>query len=362
MQPSDSPTTAVSPPPRPSYTAGSGGQQRPRWVHLALFVICIAWFRIATVLADSAGTGFALRLNLADQQPLLSAVALLFLVVVGIGALHSMNRGLAPLRWVLGLTSRDTSLQEFGTGAALGWGVAAVTALTMFLGRSLHAQIWTTTHAFVLLIVGLLTIGIVTLAKVLAVFGYGFQNLIEAIGQARATLLVLLLVFVDEVFTRTPYGTPDGYRILVAACAALVLSLCWLRTRAVWLGWGAWFGWAVSTAFLFGLPLGSDSADAAIVVARGAGPAWLTGYAYGPSAALPMLVLLVAVIPILLQVTDEYAWRYTRKPLIPAGIPVDIPPPAAHVQAEAAAAPLAPTLVQIHPIPPPPPPADIATD
>jgi hypothetical protein len=316
-----------------------------------LFLICIAWFRIASVLADSAAIGFALRLNLIDEEPLLSAIALLFLIVVGIGALHSIQRGLTPLRLSMGLSDRETSFEEWGTGVALGWGVAAVTALAMFLGRSLHAQIWTTPHAFVLLLLGLATLAAATLAKMLAIYGYGFRHLTVAIGPTRATLVLVVLAFADAVFTGTPYGTPDGIRILVSTVAALVLCLCWLRTHAVWLGWGAWFGWAASTALVFGLALGPASADAALVAARGAGPAWLTGYTYGPSAALPMLVLLLAVIPILFRVTDEYAWRYTRPPLIPAGIPVDIPPPAAHTQLEAVPPPPV-ALVQIHPVAP----------
>jgi hypothetical protein len=205
------------------------------------------------------------------------------------------------------------------------------------------------------------SLALLTLSKVLVLYGYGFQHLIEGTGPVRATAILVAIVTIDATLGESTYGTPDGSRVLVSALGALLLCLCWLRTRGLWMGWGAWFGWAASTALIFGLPLGPAASYASVVDARAVGPIWLTGGEYGPSAAGFLILLLLAVIPLLVRITDEYAWRYTRRPIVPAGIPVDIPAPAAHAAMEEPA-PAPTSLVQIQPIAPAPASQDVASD
>ena len=352
MQPIHPPTTATPPPPLPS--AGASLQHAravrsgSRSGRIALFFACVAWYRIAAGLASSSANGFAIRFDLAAWQPLIEAVALLFLVLLGLTILRTMERTLVPLQLNLGLPSRPTAREEWSLGAALGWAVAASSALVLVVAKSLHIQFWTSPHAFVVLGLGAVALLLSTLAKLLAIYGYGFQHLIEASGPVRATVVLLILVALDAATTPTPYGTADGVRVLIALLAALLLCLCWLRSRGLWLGWGMWFGWSASTALLFGLPLGSFS-EVAVVDARVSGPLWITGGFYGPTASILLGLLLICTIPVLIRLSDEYAWLYTRKPLVPAGIPVEIPPPAAHETIELPPAP-PPSLVQIQPV------------
>jgi hypothetical protein len=169
-------------------------------------------------------------------------------------------------------------------------------------------------------------------------------------------LILVALTAVHAAYTATPYGTPDGTRILIAMLMTLLLSLCWLRTHGLWLLWGVSFAWAASTAVLFGLPLSGDNSFSSIVDARAYGPAWLTGGGYGPAAALLSVLFLLAAIPILVRATSDYAWKYTHPPLVPGGYDVTIAPPVAHVAMEQAgdfAQPVNPgTLVQILPATP----------
>jgi len=309
----------------------------------------VIWYRIAAGLASSSANGFAVRFDLAAGQPLIEAVALLFLVLLGLAVLRTMERTLIPLRLNLGLPSRMTAREEWSLGAALGWAVAAGSALILVLTKSLNVQLWTSPHAFVLLGLGAAALALSTLAKLLAIYGYGFQHIIEASGPVRATVVLLILVGLDAATTPTPYGTADGVRVLVAVLAALVFCLCWLRSRGLWLGWGMWFGWSASTALLFGLPLGASFPETAVVDARVSGPLWVTGGFYGPAASILLGLLLICSIPLLIRLSDEYAWLYTRQPLVPAGIPVEIPPPAAHETLEPSPAP-PPPLVQIQPV------------
>jgi hypothetical protein len=90
-----------------------------------------------------------------------------------------------------------------------------------------------------------------------------------------------------------------------------------------------------------------------VVDARVGAPVWITGGYYGPAASALLVLLLVVAIPLVVRTTSDYAWNYTRKPIVPAGIPVDIPAPAAHATMEQTSPP-PPALVQIQPVAPAP--------
>lgn len=356
-----SPTASPPPPPKPA-TAGEAGdvRGRRRWQHVTLFCGCVIWYAVAHAVAASTASGFAVRFNLGDEQPLLDALALLFLVVVGIAALRARDPGAGMLHTSLGLPKRVTWTEEWGIGAALGWGISAAGALLMLLARALHVQLWTAPRAFWLLGVSGAALAIGTLAKVLALYGYGFRHLVEAVGTARATLLMIAVVAAHSMLTPTA-GRADGVRLLGSAAGALLLCLCWARTRAAWMGWGVWFGWAASTALLFGLPLGANLSYSALVDGRAVGHLWLTGGEYGPSAAISEVLLALAAVPLLMRLTDEFAWRYARKEILPAGIPVDVRAPAAHAAMEVPTSSAA-SLVQIQPLAPMREGTDVASD
>jgi hypothetical protein len=282
-------------------------------LQLALFAAAILWYFYAQALSADAASILELRFDLGAALPLVQAILLLFFLVCGLVLLCSIEHRRAPLRLTLGLPRRATSRAEWATGAAIGWGLAVAAVLPMAIARTLNVQLWTAPHAFTLLGLSLLTLGVATLAHALAIYGYGFQRLIEATGAARATLILVALTTVHAAYTATPYGTPDGTRILVAMLMTLLLSLCWLRTHGLWLMWGLSFAWTASIAVLFGLPLSGDNSFSSIVDARAYGPAWLTGGEYGPAAALLSILFLLAAIPILVRASSDYAWSYTLR-------------------------------------------------
>ncbi len=337
--------TPIVPPPANSV---AGRLSRPRSLDFALFVASNLWYLCAQALSASAASALGKSFDLGDWLPLLEAALLLFLLVCGLALLRRIEHRLAPLRITLGLPRRSTSRAEWATGAAIGWGLGVAAVLPMAVARTLNTQLWMAPRAFQLLGFGLLTLAMTTLAHTLAIYGYGFQRLIDASGPVRATLIVVVLTAVHAAYIATPYGTPDGTRMLVALLMALLLALCWLRSRGLWLVWGLSFAWAASTAVLFGLPLNGEIGYGSIVDTRAIGPAWLTGGEYGPAAALFTIVFFLGAIPVLVRATGDYAWKYTHPPLIPGGYDVTIAPPAAHVAMEQAATPVSPaTLVQI---------------
>lgn len=346
MQSTD--TTAVPPPPPPELIRRRSGS-----LQFAAFVAATAWFLCARQLASSASSGLALRFDLGDYEPLMEALFLLFLLVCGLALLRSIEQRRAPLRLLLGFPRRSTWRAEWATGAAIGWGLAVGTVVPMAVAGGLNVQLWTAPRAVLLLGLNLLTLAVTTLAYALGVYGYGFQRLIDSTGPVRATLVIVALAAIYAGFTPTSYGTPDGTRLLVTMLATVLFCLCWFRTHGLWLLWGLHFAWAAATTALFGLPMGGETTFTSVVDARAAGPAWLTGGGFGPGAAAFTVLFLITAIPVLVRVTDDYAWNYTHPPIIPAGYDVTIPPPGAHIAMEQAAAeqPVNPaSLVQILPV------------
>jgi hypothetical protein len=115
------------------------------------------------------------------------------------------------------------------------------------------------------------------------------------------------------------------------------------------MGWGLRFAWMASAGVLFGLPVPGVDNLSTVVETRALGARWLTGGELGPVGALLTPLLLLGAIVAVVLVSRDWAWDYTRKALIPAGIPMDVEPPAVHAVMEKQLAPAAPALVQILP-------------
>lgn len=241
-------------------------------------------------------------------------------------------------------------------GVAIGWGIAVASVLPMALARSLNVQVWDAPRAWFLLGISLLTLAVMTLTYTMVIFGYALPQLIEATGPVRASLVVITLVAIHIVLVPVSRDTPQGTRLVVEMVGALLLCLCWMRTHAIWLAWGLHFAWTFSIAVLFGLPLAGDVSLSSVVDTRAIGSTWLTGGSYGPAGAAFSILALIAAIPVLVGVTDDYAWEYTRSEIVSGGYDVTVAPPAAHVameQTSAQSSATRPVLVQILPAAPP---------
>jgi membrane protease YdiL (CAAX protease family) len=320
-----------------------------RTLQFALFLTSAAWFLAADTVAAHAARGLSIRFGLDGARPLLTWAFLLFLLAVGFSILQAIAKRRSSLREVLGLPKRPTAEREWIQGAALGWGLVVLAVLPMALAGTLHVQFWTQPRAFGLLLLHLATLAVAALAEEVAFRGYSYRRLIEATGPVAATILMSLLFGLGHVLN--PGATWAS--TLVTILAGVLLSVAWLRTHGLWLGWGLHFAWNASMGILFGLPVSGITDFASIVQTRAFGRLWLTGGDYGPEGAGITVIVLLIGIAVLVRVTRDYAWHYTYVPIVAAGYPMEPPPPAAHVAMEQmaeqtrAAAPV--TLVQILP-------------
>ena len=297
------------------------------------FALCItsgAWFIASDTVAARAARGLSDRFALDAARPLLTSVFLIFLLAVGFTILQSIANRNSPLNEVLGLPKRSTAWHEWELGAAFGWGLVVVAILPMALAGTLRVHLWTQPRSFGLLLLNLVTLAVAALAEEVAFRGYPFRRLIEAIGPVAATIGMSLLFGLGHVLNPGATWTST----LVTMLAGLLLSVAWLRTRGLWLGWGLHFAWNASIAILFGLPISGINDFATVVQTRAIGPISLTGGDYGPEGAAFTAIVLLVGIGILVRVTRDYAWHYTYVPIVAAGYAMEAPPPAAHVAME----------------------------
>lgn len=310
------------------------------------FLAAVAWLLLAYLLAVKAAHGF----SRGTAFPLVRNLFDIFLLVIGFGYMElSWENTREPLR-AMGLGKRAGRAGEFGRGAALGWGMAVAVMLLVALLGHLYVQLWSSPQAWGLVVLQLLTLAAGALAGEIAFRGYAFQRLIDAIGPWLATILAGIIFGLLRM--ETPGATPAA--MWISGVAAVLLSVAYLRTRALWLSWGIHFAWLASIGVLFGQPLAGSRETASVIQTYADGPWWLTGNEYGPERSLITLAILWIGLYILVRITRDLAWKHSRPELKPAGIPMDLghpmhpaPPP------QAASAPTPPAavggLVQIAP-------------
>jgi uncharacterized protein len=312
------------------------------------FALCItsgAWFLASDTVAARAARGLSERFALDAARPLLTSVFLLFLLAVGFSILQSIANRNSSLYEVLGLPKRPTAWHEWELGAAIGWGLVVLAVVPMALAGTLRVHLWTQPRSFGLLLLNLVTLAVAALAEEVAFRGYPYRRLIAAIGPVAATIGMSLLFGLGHVLNPGATWTST----LVTMLAGLLLSVAWLRTRGLWLGWGLHFAWNASIAILFGLPISGINDFATIVQTRAIGPLSLTGGDYGPEGAAFTAIVLLVGIGILVRVTRDYAWHYTYVPIVGAGYAMEAHPPAAHVAMEQTMPATPAPLVQILP-------------
>jgi hypothetical protein len=215
----------------------------------------------------------------------------------------------------------------------------------MALAGALDPNFWASPRSFWLLLLNLLTLLVAALSEEAAFRGYPFRRLIQAIGPTAATVVMSVLFGLVHMLNNDATWTS----VLITMFAGILFSIAWLRTHGLWLPWGMHFAWNASMGVLFGLPVSGITDFSTVVQTRTTGRIWLTGGDYGPEGAIFTLIAIVVGLIVLIRLTRDYAWHYTHPTIVPAGYPMDAPPPAAHTAMEQQARPAPLPLVQILP-------------
>lgn len=319
----------------------------PRSLHLALFVTGVLWLLAAHAVAFRAAEGIATRFALsAVGQDLLVNLFLLFLLLIGFTVLNWIGTRRGSVRLANALPKRETAREEWSRGAVIGWAAALAVVVPMVLGGALHPQFFSSAPAWGGAVLSILSLLLAALATEVAFRGFLFRRLIDATGPITATILLSLIYAL--VGSLGPNGNSLSFFITIIA--GVLFSMAYLRTHALWLGWGMHFAWAAATAVLFGLPVAGVASYSTLVQTDTSGPAWLSGGVYGPEGALFAAIVFIVAMAVVYRATRTYAWNYTHAEIVPGGYPMTVQPPPAHTAMEQEAA-ARPTLVQIAPAP-----------
>lgn len=310
----------------------------------AIFVLAVFYYFLARSIAHHGAQGLAGPL----WSPLVEVAMLVFLLIFGYAAMGFwFQRQMHPVAGQ-GLPRRPGFTREFGMGLATGWGIAVLCVIPLALAGGIAMVLtgqlsqwgwFLSDTAFFLL---------ATLAEEVAFRGYPFQRFIDAVGPLGAALgMSAYYAIVQQL-------SPGSSRLSlgVSIVLGLLLSTAYLRTRALWLGWGLNFGWKATRALLFGLAVCGVSSHSSIVIGDPMGPFWLTGGGFGLDGTWIAFFVLLAAIPVLFRITRELDFRYNAPVLGPGGIPVDLDAPARAQHEAAMGAPAPAPLVQIAPVAP----------
>jgi membrane protease YdiL (CAAX protease family) len=305
-------------------------------------IIAAVYFYIAESISVHAASG----LSTGVWFPLIERCILLFLLVVGYASMaFALNRQRDPVRG-MGLVFRPGWRREFALGGALGWGMLVVSILPMVLNGGMIITFWAIPRQFGILFIDLLMLAVASLAEEVAFRGYPFQRLIDAMGPTMATIVSSLAFAALHMFN------PSANRasFLFTVFCSWLLSVAYLRTRALWVCWGWHFAWNASMCLLFGLPVSGITQFSPVIQSNTVGPAWMTGGDYGPEASgVAVLVILFGII-VVYRSTRRLAYLYTQPVIVPAGIPVELNAMSASLAPHHPVAPLpaaGTTLVQI---------------
>jgi hypothetical protein len=317
------------------------------------FVVGLFYYFLARALARHGAAG----LSSEQWAPLVEQGMLVFLLLLGYAGLgFSLNRQMYPVT-AQGLPRRPGWTREVATGVAVGWAVVVLCAAVLVAGGGIAISVSGNLQAWGRLLVEVAFFAFAALAEEIAFRGYAFQRFSRAVGSAGAVIGFAALY----AFLQSFQQGSNRVSTVVAVVFTLVLSIAYLRTRALWMSWGINFAWKAARALVFGLAISGVNTHSPVVQGDPMGPFWLTGGGFGLDGSWLAFFVFVAAIPIIYRLTRDLDFTYNAPEIVPGGIPVDLDA-AARRQHEAAMGapadvePAPPSLVQIAPAGPAAPP------
>jgi len=128
----------------------------------------------------------------------------------------------------------------------------------------------------------LLMLGVAAADEELVFRGYPFQRLVDSGGPIAAVAAASVMFGLAHLLNPSHNWISTVNTILVG----VLLAVCYLRTRALWLPIGIHFAWNYFQGYVLGLPVSGLAMPEPILAASTHGPVWLTGGAYGPEGSI----------------------------------------------------------------------------
>lgn len=305
------------------------------------FLAAILYFFVARSLARHSAPGWARD----GWVPLVEQTILAMLLIAGFTLMGRLIEHQGNSVAAQGFPFRSGWPSEARLGIVLGWGASVICLLPMTVVGGIAVRLNLHPSEWLWWFGDLLFFAVLALVEEVAFRGYGFQSLEKSIGSSGAVIVFSVFYTILQVLLIG--STTAG--IAMALVFNTLLTMAYLRTRALWLSWGLNFGWHASRGVLFGLVVAGVSTHSSVVQSDPMGPWWLTGGGYGLDASWIAILLMLAGFPLVYSLTRDLDFEHNAPVIVPGGMVVDIDA-AARRQHEAAmgtAAPTEPQLVQI---------------
>jgi membrane protease YdiL (CAAX protease family) len=305
------------------------------------FVLALFYYFLARALAHRGAQG----ISNAQWAPLVEQAMLVFLLLLGYaGVGFSLNGQSHPVS-AQGFPRRPGWTRETALGFALGWGIVVLCAALVALGGGIAIRFSFGRSSWLWLIADAAFFALVALAEEIAFRGYAFQRFARAVGSAGA--VIAFAAFYAFLQALEPGASKAS--AAVALVFAILLSIAYLRTRALWVSWGINFGWKATRALLFGLAVAGINSHSPVIQGDPMGPFWLTGGGFGLDGSWLAFFVFLAALPLVYRLTRDLDFLHNAPEILPAGIPVDLDAAARRQHEAAMGEPQPPPLVQIQP-------------
>ncbi len=271
---------------------GSDGRLRAAWRFLLGVVVAI--------LATYAAIGVAVAVA-RDHERLLEAIyrpaTFLFLLAGFALLLVSADQVHEGVLRAMGLGQTPGWGRQAAAGLAIGAGLVCLAVACIAAAGRLNASFRFSGRALEMVLVELFVLATAAMGEEMMFRGYPFQRLLEGLPAA------VSVVIMSALFAWAHGANPNVSRLAMVNtfAIAVVLSVAYLRTRALWMPWGIHFAWNTTLGLVFGLPVSGLSDFAVVVKSQARGPHWVTGGAYGIEAsAVGTIVIVAGLIPVVL--------------------------------------------------------------
>jgi uncharacterized protein len=260
----------------------SEGKLHPIWAFAISGVFSFAAFFISGVVAEAIAGNRSLLLEVIFRALLAMLLLGLYVWLLTVGDGVHRQRIAA-----LGLPRVRGALRQFVIGCAVGFGLTVLAVAPIAISGDLSLHLRVGLHILLRAAAVLFVLLVGALAEELIFRGYPFQHLVEGIGAAGA--IAVFAILFGAVHLSNPGANLWG--LINTILIGVLLSIAYLRTRALWLPWGIHLGWNLTLGFLLGMPVSGLRIFNVVVRTDVTGPKWATGGGYGVEASVTGAVI-----------------------------------------------------------------------
>ena len=213
------------------------------------------------------------------------------------------------LRWIdrrpitlLGLGLLEGWKRDFGLGLIIGIAMISITLGCLWAGGWVSLSLNDITLSLVgALSKAMLLFFVAALMEELVLRGYIFQAFIEG---SRVWIAVIVL---SSIFSVMHFDNPDATipSALNIFLAGVLLSVCYLKTRSLWLPTGAHLGWNWMQSSFWGMGVSGYHVKWSVFSAEAHGADWISGGQFGAESSIFATVIILAA-TYLIWKTDKF--------------------------------------------------------